>query len=207
MGDLRLAFGMKHPHDVIGQMDLDLAMSGVFRAVPLLPDSEKLGRIQVFTDGSAMLERAWPHRRTSAAWVAVLVQTNSQGLDGLIGFLGDTVQTHQQHPHYLGARVKTINTAELSAIITTLATVLRACSKPPELDFFSDSVLRQCRTSSNVELIQCGRALVDHTRRITQVTFQLVKAGGLCSRLKGGTPVVLHMFFVDRLPFVTGGRH
>ena len=50
---------MKHPHDVIDQMDLDLAMSGVFRAVPLLPDSEKLGRIQVFTDGSAMLERAW----------------------------------------------------------------------------------------------------------------------------------------------------
>ena len=81
VGDLRLALGMKHPHDVIDQMDLDLAMSGVFRAVPLLPDSEKLGRSQVFTDGSAMLERAWPHRRTSAAWGAVLVQTNSQGLD------------------------------------------------------------------------------------------------------------------------------
>ena len=182
VGDLRLALGMKHPHDVIDQMDLDLAMSGVFRAVPLLPDSEKLGRIQVFTDGSAMLERAWPHRRTSAAWEAVLVQTNSQGLDALIGFLGDTVQTHQQHPQYLGARVKTISTAELSAIITTLATVLRACSKPPELDFLSDSVFsikvlqRQCRASSNVELIQCGRALVDQTRRITQVTFQHVKA-------------------------------
>ena len=43
MGDLRLALGMKHPHDVIDQMDLDLAMSGVFRAVPLLPDSEKTG--------------------------------------------------------------------------------------------------------------------------------------------------------------------
>ena len=131
---------MKHPHDVIDQMDLDLAMSGVFRAVPLLPDSEKLGRIQVFTDGSAMLERAWPHRRTSAAWGAVLVQTNSQGLDALIGFLGDTVQTHQQHPQYLGARVKTISAAELSAITTTLATVLRACSKLPKLDFLSDSV-------------------------------------------------------------------
>ena len=173
---------MKHPHDAIDQMDLDLAMSGVFRAVPLLPDSEKLGRIQVFTDGSAMLERAWPHRRTSAAWGAVLVQTNSQGLDALIGFLGDTVQTHQQHPQYLGARVKTISTAELLAIITTLATVLRACSKPPELDLLSDSVFsikvlqRHRRTSSNVELIQCGRALVDHTRRITQVTFQHVKA-------------------------------
>ena len=98
---------MKHPHDVIDQMDLDLAMSGVFRAVPLLPDSEKLGRTPVFTDGSAMLERAWPYRRTSAAWGAVLVQMNSQGLDALIGFLGDTVQTHQQHPQYLGARVKT----------------------------------------------------------------------------------------------------
>ena len=84
-----------------------------------------------------------------------------KGLDALIGFLGDTVQTHQQHPQYLGARVKTISTAELSAIITTLATVLRASSKPPELDFLSDNVFsikvlqRQCRASSNVELIQC----------------------------------------------------
>ena len=40
VGDLRLALGMKHPHDVIDQMDLDLAMSGVFRAVPLLPDQK-----------------------------------------------------------------------------------------------------------------------------------------------------------------------
>ena len=59
---------------------------------------------------------------------------------------------------YLGARVKTICTAELSAIITALATVLRACSKPPELDFLSDSVFsikvlqKQCRASYNVEL-------------------------------------------------------
>ena len=173
------ALEMKHPHDVIDPMDLDLAMSGVFRAVPLLPDSEKLGRIQVFTDSSAMLERAWPYRRTSAAWGAVLVQMNSQGLDALIGFLGDTVQTHQ-HPQYLGARVKTISTAELSAIITTLATVMHACSKPPQLNFFLDSVFsikvlqRQSRACSNVELIQCGRALVDQARRITQVTFQHV---------------------------------
>ena len=140
VGDLRLALGMKHPHDVTDQMDLDLAMSGVFRAVPLLPDSERLGRIQVYTDGSAMLERAWPCRRRSAAWRAVLVQTNSQGLDALIGFLGDTVQTHQPHPPYLGAPVKTISTAELSAIITTLATVICACSKLRELNFLSDSV-------------------------------------------------------------------
>ena len=146
VGDFRLALRMKHPHDVIDQMDLDSAMSGVFRAVPHLPDSEKLERIQVFTDGSAMLKSAW------------------QGLDALIGFLGDTVQTHQQHPQYLGARVRTISTAELSAIITTLATVLRACSKPPELDFLSDSVFsikvlqRHWRASSNV--VQCGRALV-----------------------------------------------
>ena len=43
MGDLRHALGMKHPHDVIDQMDLNLAMSGVFRAVPLLPDSGEAG--------------------------------------------------------------------------------------------------------------------------------------------------------------------
>ena len=30
---------------------------------------------------------------------------------------------------------------------------------------------------------------------------------GLCWRLKGGTPVVLHMVFEDRLLFVAGGRH
>ena len=59
------------------------------------------------------------------------MKMTSQGLDALIGFLGDTVQTHQQDPQYLGARVKTISTAEISAIITTLATVMRACSKPP----------------------------------------------------------------------------
>ena len=173
---------------VIDPMDLGLAMSGVFRAVPLLPDSEKLGRIQVFTEDSAMLECAWLYRRTSAALRAVLVQTNSQGLDASIGFLGDTVQTHQQHPQYLGERVKTISTAELSAIITTLATVMRACSKPPELNFLSDSVFsikvlqRQSRAVSNVELIQCGSTLVDQARRITQVTFQHGKAhSGLLS--------------------------
>ena len=106
-------------------MDLDLAMSGWFRAVPLLPDSEKLGRIQVFTDGSAMQERACPHRRTSAAGGAVLV----------LDFWGDFAQIHPQHPLYLGAHVKTITAAELSAIIATLATVMRAISKPPELLF------------------------------------------------------------------------
>ena len=111
---IRLALGMKHPHDAIDQMNLDLAMSGWFRAVPHLPDSEKLERIQVFTDGSAMLERAWSYRRTSAAWGAVFVQTNSQGLDALIGFLEDVVQIHPQHPQYLRARVKTITAAELS---------------------------------------------------------------------------------------------
>ena len=30
MGDFRLALGMEHPHDVIEQMDLDVAMTGVF---------------------------------------------------------------------------------------------------------------------------------------------------------------------------------
>ena len=154
---------MKHPHDAIDQMDLDLAMSGWFRAVPLLPDSEKLGRIQVFIDVSAMLERAWPYRRTSAAWGAVLVQTNSQGLDALIGFLGDVVQIHPQHPQYLGARVKTITAVELSHDC-------HSCQSP-ELHFFSDSdfsitvLQRQCRASSNVEPIQCGRVLVDEERR------------------------------------------
>ena len=29
MGDFRLALGMKHPHDVIEQMDLDVAMTCV----------------------------------------------------------------------------------------------------------------------------------------------------------------------------------
>ena len=93
---------------------------------------------------------------------AVLVQTNSQGLDALIGFLGDSVQTHQQHPQYLGARVKTISTADLSAIITTLATVLRACSKPP-----------------------------DQTRRITQVTFQHVKAHSAFVSMKWWTVLLM----------------
>ena len=85
------------------------------------------------------------------------------------GFLDDVVQTHPQHPQCLGARVKT-SAAELSAIITTLATVLRA-SKPPELNFLSDSVFsimvlqRQCRAISNVELIKCGRVLMDQARR------------------------------------------
>ena len=107
-------------------------------------------------------------------------RADSQGLDALIGFLGDVVQIHPQHLQYLGARVETITSAELSAIIATLATVLCA-SKPPELHFlpdgeFSITVLqKQCRASSNVELIQCGRVLVDEARRITQVTFQHVK--------------------------------
>ena len=80
MGDCRLALGMKHPHDVIDQMDLDSAKSGWFRAVPLLPDSEELGRIQAFTDGSAMIARAWPYRRTSAAWRACnRIRTDSTG--------------------------------------------------------------------------------------------------------------------------------
>ena len=160
-------------------MDLDLAMSGVFRAVPLLPHSEKLGRIQVFTDGSAVLERAWPHRRTSAAWGAVLVQTNSQGLDALIGFVGDTVQTHQQHPQYLARpsvqpnfrqslqhlRLFCVPAASLQSWISfrTVCSLSRYCKGSVEL-------------APNVELIQCGRALVDQTRRITQVTFQHVKA-------------------------------
>ena len=43
MGDFRLALGMKHPHDVIDQMDLDLAMSGVFRAVPLFARFGEVG--------------------------------------------------------------------------------------------------------------------------------------------------------------------
>ena len=156
VGDLRLALGVKHPHDVIDQMDLDLAMSGVFRAVPLLPDSEKLGRIQVFTDGSAMLERAWPHRRTLAAWGAVLVQTNSQGLDALIGFLGETVQT-QQHPQILGARVKTISTAELSAIIATFATCSACLQQASGVGFpFGQCVLYQGVAKAVSSKLQCG---------------------------------------------------
>ena len=98
VGDLRLALGMKHPHDVIDQMNFHFAESGWFRAIPLLPDSEKLGRIQVFTDGSAMPERAWPYWCTSAAWGAVFVQTISQGLDALIGFLGDAAPTVARSP-------------------------------------------------------------------------------------------------------------
>ena len=41
------------------------------------------------------------------------------------------------------------------------------------------SLSKCCKGS--MELVQCGRALVDQTRRITQVTFQHVKAHtGLC---------------------------
>ena len=54
--------------------------------------------------------------------------------------------------------------------------------KHPQLNFLSDSVFsikvlqRQSRARSNVKLIQCERAPADQARRITQVTFQHVKA-------------------------------
>ena len=160
---------MKHPHDVMGQMD-----QSDFGHIRKSWDD-----LKIFADGSAMLERAWPYRRTSEAWGAVFVETNSQGLDALVGFLEDVEQVHPQHPQCLSARAKTTTAAELSAIITTLATVWRV-SRPPELHFFSSEfsiteLQRQCRPCSNVELIQCGRALVDEARCTTQVAFQHVE--------------------------------
>ena len=148
----------------------------------LATDDDTVSCIEIFTDGSSLIPKAWPRVAASGGWgVLVSATCDNQRIAIIVMFFGE-VTVDSGHPFFCGANNVQIGACEIQAILAALAWCHHVNLEAKSVTIRPDSMYaigvldRSHRCISHVQLVRATRNCLDNARNKWRVNFKHTKA-------------------------------
>ena len=145
-------------------------------------DDDTVSCIEIFTDGSSLIPKAWPRVAASGGWGVLVSAICDNQRIAVIGMFFGEVTVDTEHPFFCGANSVQIGACEIQAILAALAWCHEVNLEAKSVTLRPDSMYaigvldRNHRCISNVQLVRATRQCLENARNKWCVNFQHTKA-------------------------------
>ena len=146
----------------------------------LATDDDTVTCIEMFTDGSSLIPKAWPRVAASGGWVVSAICDNQ--CIAVTGMFFGEVTVDSGHPFFCGANNVQIGACEIQAILAALAWCHDVNLEAKSVTIRPDSMYaigvldRSHRCISHVQLVRATRHCLENARNKWRVNFKHTKA-------------------------------